>query len=259
MAETEPGDGDVTTDEFLGGKLRIVQPRRGYRAGIDAVLLAAAVPAQTGDSVLDLGCGVGVAALCLGRRVPGMRLVGLELQPDYVALACHNGGENALIFEAIEGDLSDMPRILRQQQFDHVIANPPYFDRSAGTRATDAGREAAMGEATPLAEWVKQAARRCAPGGYVSLIHRAERLPELLTEVARHLGSIELLPLIPRRGREARLVLIRARKGGRAEFRLHEGWILHEGVAHPGDRENYTAATARVLRNGEALPFSGSF
>ena len=259
MTGAEPGDGDVTTDNFLGGKLRIVQPRRGYRAGIDAVLLAAAVPAQPGDSVLDLGCGVGVAALCLGRRVPGMRLVGLELQADYAELAVHNGAENALIFEVLEGDLSNMPRILRQQQFDHVIANPPYFDRTAGTRATDDGRETAMGERTPLADWVKQAARRCTPGGYVSLVQRAERLPELLTEVARHLGSIEVLPLIPRKGRDARLVLIRARKGGRAGFRLHDGWILHEGVVHPGDRENYTAATARVLRHGQALPFPGSF
>ncbi|MEQ8291505.1 MAG: methyltransferase [Roseovarius sp.] len=259
MTGAEPVDGDVTTNDFLGGTLRIVQPRLGYRAGIDAVLLAAAVPAQPGHSVLDLGCGVGVAALCLGRRVPGMRLVGLELQPDYAELAVHNAAENALLFEVHEGDLSDMPRMLRQQQFDHVIANPPYFDRAAGTPATDAGRETAMGERTPLAEWVKQAARRCAPGGHVSLIHRAERLPELLTEVARHLGSIELLPLIPRRGRDARLVLIRSRKGGRAEFRLHDGWILHEGGAHPGDRENYTAATASVLRHGQALPFSGSF
>lgn len=259
MTASEPVHGDVTTDAFLGGRLTIAQPRLGYRAGIDAVLLAASVPARPGDSVLDLGCGVGVAALCLGRRVPGTRLVGLELQPDYAALAVRNAAENALLFEVVEGDLSDMPHILRQQQFDHVIANPPYFDRTAGTPATDAGRETAMGERTPLAQWVKQAARRCAPGGYVSLIHRAERLPDLLGEVARHLGSIEVLPLLPRKGRDARLVLLRGRKNGRAEFRLHDGWILHEGVAHPGDRENYSSATACVLRHGQALRFPGTF
>jgi tRNA1(Val) A37 N6-methylase TrmN6 len=257
MTGGEPDE--VTADDFLGGQLRIYQPRRGYRAGIDPVMLAAGVPAKPGQSVLDLGCGVGVAALCLGRRVPKLRLTGLELQGDYAALARRNGAENGLDFEVVEGDLSDMPRALRERQFDHVIANPPYFDRAASTAAAEPGRETAMGERTPLVEWVKQAARRCMPGGHVSLIHRAERLPELLTELARHLGSIELLPLVPREGREARLVLLRARKGGRAEFRLHDGWILHAGVAHPGDRENYTAATASVLRQGKALPFSGSF
>ncbi|MEQ8896349.1 MAG: methyltransferase [Roseovarius sp.] len=257
MTGIEPGE--VTADAFLGGQLRIFQPRRGYRAGIDPVMLAAGVPAKPGESVLDLGCGVGVAALCLGRRVPGLRLTGLELQAGYAGLARRNGVENGLEFEVVEGDLSDMPRALRERRFDHVIANPPYFDRAASTPAAEPGRETAMGEGTSLAEWVKQAARRCGPGGYVSLIHRAERLPALLTEVARHLGSIEVLPLIPRKGREARLVLIRARKGGRAEFRLHDGWTLHDGVVHPGDRENYTAETAAVLRLGQALRFSGSF
>lgn len=257
MAATEPSMVDVTTDEFLGGRLRIHQPRHGYRAGIDPVMLAAGVPARSGDSVLDLGCGVGVAALCLGRRVPGLRLTGLELQPAYADLARRNGAENALHFEVIEGDLSDMPRPLRERRFDHVIANPPYFDRAASTPAREPGREAAMGEKTPLADWVRQAARRCAPGGHVSMIQRAERLPELLAEVARLLGSIEVLPLIPRRGRDARLVLVRSRKGGRAGFRLHDGWVMHEGAAHRDDCESYTAATVGILRHGEALPFPG--
>ena len=257
MPATDSVSEDITTDEFLGGQLRIRQPRRGYRAGIDPVMLAAGVPAKPGDSVLDLGCGVGVAALCLGRRVPDLRLAGLELQPSYADLARRNGAENALDFEVIEGDLSDLPQTLRERRFDHVIANPPYFDRTASTRASDPGRETAMGENTPLTTWVKQAARRCVPGGYVSLIHRADRLPELLSEASRHLGSIEVLPLIPRKGRDARLVLVRARKGGRAAFRLHDGWVMHEGEAHPGDRENYTTATACILRLGEALPFPG--
>ena len=245
----------LTRDAFLGGKLQVRQPRAGYRAGVDPVLLAASVPARAGQSVLELGCGAGVASLCLARRIDGLRLFGLEVQPAYAELARRNARDNGIALEVATGDLARMPRNLREAQFDHVIANPPYFDRSASTPARDAGRETALGEGTPLADWVEAAARRTAPKGHVTMIQRAERLPELLALAARHLGSLEVLPLIPRRGRAARLVLMRGRKGGRAAFRMHDGWTLHEGPAHDGDRENYNAATGAILRLGAALPF----
>lgn len=246
---------ELSTDDFLGGRLRISQPKHGYRAGIDPVLLAASVPARAGDTVLELGCGVGTAMLCLGRRVPGVRLTGIELQSAYAELAQRNALQNDLKAEVITADLAELPECITRRQFSHVIANPPYFDRRASTPAQDAGRETALGEDLPLAAWVAVAAKRVAPKGYVSFIHRAERLPDLLKASAAHLGSIEVLPLIPRPGRDARLILLRGRKGGRADFRLHHGWILHEGDVHPGDRENYTNATVCVLRDGVALTF----
>lgn len=249
---------DLTEDEFLGGQLRITQPRRGYRAGIDPVLLAASVAARPGETVLDLGCGVGVAALCLGRRIEGVQLHGLELQPGYAALAHRNATANDLKMEVTQGDLSDLPTSLRERQFDHVIANPPYFDRTTSTRATDAGRETALGEATPLRDWIRTAAKRTRPKGHVTFVQRAERLPEMMAHATEVLGSLEVLPLIPRKGRAARLVLIRGRRGGRAGFRLHDGWILHEGDTHDGDRENYNTATSCILRLGAALPFSSA-
>lgn len=251
-------DDQLSRDAFLGGQVTLCQPRHGYRAGIDPVLLAASVPAQAKETVLELGCGAGTALFCLGRRVPGLRLTGVEIQPDYADLARRNATENGLTAEILTADLARMPDSLTQQQFTHVIANPPYFDRNASTPADDAGRETALGEALPLANWITIAAKRTAPKGYVTFIHRAERLPELLTGFSQHLGSLEVLPLIPRPGRRARLVLIRGRKGGRADFRLHDGWILHHGATHPGDRENYTDATTCILREGAALPFSTS-
>ena len=254
MAEDWP-EGSLTTDDFLGGRLRISQPREGYRAGVDPVLLAASVPARAGDSVLDLGCGVGVAGLCLASRVDGLALAGLELQCAYAALARQNASANGITMEVVTGDVSDMPEQFRQRQFTHVLVNPPYFDRNAGSAARDTGRETALGEVTPLATWVRAAARRAAPKGTVTFIHRTERLPALLGEISGHLGSLEVLPLIPRRGRPARLALVRGRKGGRADFKLHDGWVLHEGAAHVSDKENYTDATACVLREGSYLPF----
>ncbi len=246
---------DVTRDKFLGGRLVLAQPRKGYRAGVDPVILAASVPAKDGQRVLDLGCGVGAAGLCLAARVPGVQLWGLEVQPEYAALARENAAALGGVMQVVVGDLAQMPAALREVQFDHVIANPPYFRRDASSTAPDAGRERAMGEATPLEDWVKAAARRVAPGGYVTFIQRAERLPELMALMQARLGSLQLLPLFPRTGREAQLVLLRGRKNGRADFRLMAGVAMHRGVRHVSDCEDYSPLMSDVLRAGAALPF----
>lgn len=245
----------LTRDLFLGGRLAVSQPEAGYRAGIDPVLLAAAVPASAGQSVLELGCGVGVASLCLAVRVPGLRLTGVERQPAYAELARHNAGANGVALDIVTGDIAALPAPLRAAGFDHVIANPPYYRRDRGTAALDAGREAALGEETPLATWLDTASRRLAPGGRLTLIQRAERLAEVLALCDTRLGSVEVLPLAPRVGRPAKLVLLRARKGGRAAFRLHFPIILHEGARHERDGDSYSPAVSAVLRQGAALPW----
>lgn len=244
---TSTSDSDLTHDAFLGGQLHLWQPRTGYRAGVDPVLLAASVPAQAGESVLDLGCGVGAAALCLGARVPGLDLMGVERQANYAALARRNG------LTVIEADLSDLPEDLRARSFDHVLANPPFFDRNAGRQASDAGREAARGQSTPLAAWVDAGARRLRHKGHLHMIHRAERVPDLLAAAHGRLGSPEIWPISPRVGRLAELVIFRARKDGRAEFRLNAPIILHKGAQHEQDADSYTPEIQAVLRDGAAL------
>lgn len=248
-------DDGLSLDRILGGRVALWQPRDGYRAGVDAVFLAASIAAQPGQQVLDLGCGAGAASLCLGARVPGLRMVGLERQRLYADLARRNALENAQDFEAIEGDLAEMPVGLRQRQFDHVIANPPYFLRDRSVPATGAAREGAHGESTPLHVWVTAAARRCVPRGHVTFIQRVERLPELMAAFDSCLGSLELLPLIPRQGRAPRIVVLRGRKDGRADFRLHPGLVVHKGAAHEADREDYTPEATAILRDGMPLTF----
>ena len=105
--------------------------------------------------------------------------------------------------------------------------------------------------------WVAAAARRCAPRGTVTFIHRAERLPELIAAFDSCLGSLELFPLIPRSGREAQLCLLRGRKEGRAAFRLHRGLVVHNGTAHEGDRADYTPEASAILRDAAPLIFCG--
>ncbi|WP_428545405.1 tRNA1(Val) (adenine(37)-N6)-methyltransferase [Profundibacter sp.] len=244
---------DLTHDRFLDGKLHIWQPKTGYHAGVDPVLLAATVPAIAGDSVLELGCGVGVASLCLSARVSGLDLTGVEVQPDYAELAQRNAGENGHKMAVQCANLRALPDAVLQCNYDHVIANPPYYLRNCGTAATDAGRETALGEATPLADWIDAATRRLKPKGHLTVIQDAERLPALLGALDDRLGSIRVLPLAPRVGRPAHLVILQARKGGRAAFRLLAPAVMHEGAVHDGDRESYTPEIRAVLRNGDAL------
>lgn len=242
---------DLTDDAFLCGQLRLWQPVQGYRAATDPVLLAASCPAKPGQSVLDLGCGVGAAALCLGRRVPGLVLTGLEVQADYADLARRNAVRNAIPMEIVTGDLAQLPPALRRS-FDHVIANPPYFPRK-GTPSPVAGRDVALRAELPLRVWVEMAARRLHPGGWLTLICGTDGLPEVLSALAPRMGSVAVLPLAPREGRAAPRILLRTRKGGRGAFRLLAPLVLHWGPAHDGDRESYTDRANAVLRDGQAL------
>ncbi len=249
-------DSDLTADKFLGGRLIIAQPRTGYRAGVDPVLLAAAVPATAGQSVLELGCGAGVATLCLGRRVSGLHLTGVEVQPAYAELARRNAAANAIPLDVIDADLRYLPPALKAQRFDHVIANPPYFQRSHGTASGDPGRDAALAGDTPLTGWIVAATQRLAPKGHLTIIQKADRLQDVLGAFDARLGSVNVLPLAPRRTRAAELVIVQARKGGRGAFRLLAPLILHEGDRHERDGESYTDTVRLVLRDGAALPLS---
>jgi len=243
---------ELSDDAFLGGSLQLLQPRHGYRAATDPVLLAAAVPARPGQRVLELGCGVGTAVLCLGYRVPGLALFGVERQPAYAALARANAARNGQKVDVVEGDIARLPAELRHP-FDHVLVNPPFFPAGGGTAATDAGREAALREETPLALWIDAATRRLAPGGWLTLIHLAERLPDLMTALDGRLGTASLLPLVPRAGRPASRLLLRARKGGRGAFRLLPPLVMHDGATHDGDRDSFTPEVQAVLRQGASL------
>jgi tRNA1(Val) A37 N6-methylase TrmN6 len=247
----------LSQDAFLGGRLFLWQPTSGYRAGVDPVLLAAACPARSGESVLELGCGVGTASLCLGARVADLRLVGVERQASLADLARRNARDTGTEMEVVIGDLDQLPAELRQQSFDHVIANPPYFLRTESVASGHAGREAAMGEETPLHAWLAVAARRLVPKGWLTMIHRPERLADLIAGLGA-LGSVHIQPLQPRAGRDAALVLVRARKGGRAALRLHAPLVMHAGDHHLRDAEDYTSEIRAVLRDGAALPGFGN-
>ena len=248
-------DAELSVDAFLGGRLQIAQPRVGYRAGVDPVLLAASVPAKAGARVLELGCGGGVASLCLARRVD-VSLTGVDVQQRYAALAVQNAKRNGIEMSVHCADLTALPAELRQQQFDHVLANPPYYDRSRSTVAREPGRETGLGEATPLALWLDTASKRLAPGGGLTMIQRADRLPDMLGALPASLGSAILQPFAPRRGKPAHLIILQAKKGGRADFRLNAPIVMHQGDAHSEKGKDYNPLIEATLREGAALDWS---
>ncbi|MFN3844477.1 MAG: tRNA1(Val) (adenine(37)-N6)-methyltransferase [Paracoccaceae bacterium] len=243
-------ENDLSDDKFLCGRLRLLQPVKGYRAATDPVLLAAACPAKAGERVLDIGCGAGAASLCLGVRVPDIHLSGLEVQTDYADLARRNATRNGMMMAVHDGDLSHMPPDLRVD-FDQVIMNPPYYAPS-GTPSPVESRARAMQVHLPLAAWVQAGGRRLAPGGWLTLICGTDGLPDVLAGMTK-MGSIAVLPLTPREGRAAVRIIVQARKGGRAAFRLLAPFVIHSGDAHDGDREHYTPEASAVLRGGGDL------
>ncbi|MEM7210882.1 MAG: methyltransferase [Pseudomonadota bacterium] len=240
---------------FLDGRLRILQPAKGYRAATDPVLLAAAAPVRPGQSVLDLGAGVGTASLCLAHRVPGLEIHGLELQQEYAILAERNAAANAVPMQIHQGDVRNMPADLRQRSFDHVISNPPWHD--AHTIASPiVGRDTAnrLAELT-LASWITAALARLRPGGWLTIIQRAVLLPEILSALSPRTGDIGVLPLQAREGRDAKRVIVKARKGSRGPFRIAAPLVLHTGSTHVEDGDDFSPVARAILRDGAGLDF----
>lgn len=245
----------TTEDAFLGGRLTLRQPKHGYRSGADPVFLAAAVPASSGQSVLELGCGAGAALFCLMARVPGLDATGVERDRAAADLARGNADANGLPADIVTADIAGLPDTLRAQSFDHVFANPPFFDRTQGSRA-DGSREAGRGEETPLSLWVDTAIRRLKPGGTLTLIQRADRLPDCLSALDDRIGDTLVLPLAARRGRSAKLMILHAKKGAKGPFRLAAPLVLHDGDRHEKDGDSYSTMARAILRDGAPLTLS---
>lgn len=242
---------DTRIDDFLGGRLRIEQPVAGYRAGTDAVMLAAACPALGGQAVMELGCGAGVASLCVAARVPGVDLTGIERDPGYAALARANAARNGVAMAVHQADLARLPADLRAASFDHVIMNPPFFP--SGSPSPDAARAGARHEQTPLAEWIDAGLRRLRPGGWLTIIHLAQRLDAITAGLSGRAGDVAILPIAARQGRDAGRVIVQARKGARGPLRLLAPFIMHDGPVHLRDAENLSDKAQAILRHGAAL------
>jgi len=240
----------ATEGHLLGGRVSYAQPREGFRSGIEPVLLAAAIPAGPGERVLEGGSGAGAALLCLAARVPGLRGLGVERDASLVSLAIRNAEANGAAGLAFRA--ADITAPLGADggagAFDHALANPPYHSPE-GTVSPVTGRaQAKRAEAGLLGAWVRALAAPLRYRGTLTFILPARSLPECFAAMAEAgCAASAVLPLWPKLGRQAKLVLARGVKGGRAPLRLLPGLVLHAADGR------YTPAAEAILRDGAAL------
>ena len=248
----------VTSDALLGGRVALRQPAAGYRVAIDPVLLAAAVPAADGERALDIGCGVGAATLCLATRVTGLHVTGIELERSLAQLAAENAALNQIEdrVDILLGDFERPPPKLSPKSFDHVFANPPFYEEERHRPSPDSLRaQATMEGQTGLDAWLGFCFRMVRPGGSITVIHRPDRLAQLLGSLDQaRAGDIVVYPLWShdpfvgaRTRKSASRVIVRAIAEHGGPLRLAGGMVLHDADGQ------YTHAADCVLRRGAGL------
>lgn len=244
----------TTSDQLLNGRVSLQQPAEGYRAAIDPVLLAAAVPAKPGQRVLELGCGAGAAMFCLAARISGLDVTGIELQPELLACAQANAVANAALgaFTILPGDVQNLePRVVAHS-FEHVFMNPPYYDSAAYDAGRDDGKTIAHAmPSSALTLWVKAAHGRLKHRGSLTVIYRADGLAEVLAACAGKFGGVQIMPLWPRPHEAAKRIILQGYKDSKAPLRLLPGLILHQD-------DRYTEAAQAILREGAGITWSAT-
>jgi tRNA1(Val) A37 N6-methylase TrmN6 len=251
----EPTSPAFTDDAALGGRLTLRQPARGHRFGHDAILLAAATPAAAGEVAFDLGAGVGAAGLALARRVAGVTVHLVEIDPELAALARGNAERNGLAGRVaahaldVAGPFEAFAAAgLAAGCADRVLMNPPFHAAGRAQASPDARRRVAhVAPAGTLAAWLGTAARLLRPAGTLSVIYRADGLDELLGVLAPAFGGVAILPVHPRPGAAAIRILICATKGSAAPLSVLPGLWLNRDDGRP------SAEAEAVLREAEPL------
>lgn len=230
----------------LNKQVRLLQPADGFRTSLDSVILAAACPARPGDHILDLGTGVGGAGLCVLFRIPDTKLTGIDIQNDHIELAVKNAALNGMEGRAsfTASDICDY----NGPRFDHVIINPPYLEAGAHLLSPQEKKAIAHGHSeTTLKDWLKAAFTHLKSGGSLTIIHRADQIDKIIQGLGKSYGAIEIIPLWPRLGVQAKRVILRAIKDRHTPTTLHAGLILHQ------DNGEYTAETEVILRKAAKL------
>jgi tRNA1(Val) A37 N6-methylase TrmN6 len=248
---------ELSEDLFLGGKVHLLQPVKGYRAATDPVFLAASIPARAGQSVLDVGCGVGAAGFCLAARVEGVKISGIDIQKKLIEI----GEQNRVLNKMEErvrfvcADLLYRSMDPLPNSFDHVIANPPFYEAGSGHRPPNEIKARAhmeVKDGATVQHWVDYMLRMAKPKGTVTCINRVERLEETLAALQGRVGELILFPIWSMnpsgtQARGAKRFILQGRKGIKTPLKFANGLVVHE------DDGSYTAQSKAILQDGAAL------
>ena len=250
VAPLSQAEVEIVENAVLGGRVRLRQPVRGYRAGMDAALLAAGVTAEPGQRVIEAGCGAGAVLMQIAARRPGVFLTGLERDPAMAALARENAALNGVEATVVEGDVAAGFRALHLPPFDQAVSNPPFFDDPGALRAPAPGKRGAWMADDGLKAWTDFLLGAVREGGRITVIHRADRLADLLALLGEKAGSFAVRGIHPYADEPAKRVLVQAIRTGKAPLRLLPPLVLHDrsGAKH-------TAEAEAILRGETALPF----
>ena len=246
---------NITEDSFLDGKLSLFQPTKGFRAGLDSVLLAASVNAKPGEKVLEIGAGVGTVLFCLMNRISGLEATGIEIMEEYHSLSLINAQKNKINANLILGDFFTYGN-LKKENFDQIFFNPPYYPVSNYKISDNKLLEIAHIEYPGiLKKMLTFALKRCKPYGYITLIHRPSRISDILSIFKNVAGDIKILPIVSSNSKNASRMIIRARKSAKGDTKLLNPFYLYKDSKKMGQKKKYTFEIQNILRNGHGLNF----
>lgn len=244
----------LSQDDFLGGAIRLYQPEEGYRIATDTVFLAASIKYIKYDRILDMGAGTGGILSCLLSRTLEAAeeniFHGIELQSELLGLARRNARENNFEdrIEYFAGDIAHPPGSCEPNSYHHVVSNPPYLKKNGATASPYETKAVAhMDSHIELGAWVHLCLRMLKPLGHLTLVHRADRLDDIIAALYGKAGDIIIFPLWSTRNKDARRVIIQARKGGKGIIALKPGLIVHKSDG------TFTPQAEEILRHGAAL------
>ncbi|MDP3936348.1 MAG: methyltransferase [Alphaproteobacteria bacterium] len=233
---------------LFNGNVTVYQPVQGYRFALDSLVLAAFTPAKDQQTVLELGIGVGAASLALAFQHPNITIHGIDIQTDILHITQQNIDANGWAdrFKLFNGNLTQ--RLVDGHYYDHVIMNPPFFEENTYTESPYKHKTLSHGESDGLLkDWIHEAHRTLKSRGYVTIVHTARRLDEILSLLTKQFGGIEVFPLWSKLGSPAKRVLVRARKSVNSPMTLHAGLVLHQNDG------SLTTDAANIIHLGQKV------
>lgn len=242
-------DTAFSQDDFLGGRLSLKQPVKGYRVTSDSVFLAASINLNKGDNVLDVGAGSGGLLSLIAARLEGdiknFTLHGIEIQQDLILLARENAFQG---IEYYQGDILSDVKGCEPNSYHHVISNPPYYEKGKISSSPYKTKAVAHGDDLPdLKVWIDRCLRMVRPKGFLTLVHRADRLDDIITALNAKAGGVIIYPMRSIAEKDANRVIIRAQKDSNGLLALKFGMIVHKSDG------NYTDAAENTLRHAHYL------